>query len=159
MTDLSVIDIGKLSEPATVLVNRISDAVGGVFKPSQLERVAKAEIKAERLKTLSKIKTSQIGMRAIRRFYNEEVQKQKNIENITAKSLPQLTNNAKPQNIEKDWLTNFFDKSRLISDSDMQNIWAKILAGEANAPGKFSKRTINFMSSLDKRDAESFTSL
>lgn len=41
----------------------------------------------------------------------------------------------------------------------MQKIWSRILAGEANTPGKFSKRTVNFMASLDKEDAELFTKL
>jgi hypothetical protein len=36
----------------------------------------------------------------------------------------------------------------------MQALWSKILAGEANRPGRFSKRTVNLMSSLDKTDAE-----
>jgi hypothetical protein len=41
----------------------------------------------------------------------------------------------------------------------MQMLWAKILAGEANSPGTFSKRTVNFLSSLDKTDAQLFTKL
>ena len=48
---------------------------------------------------------------------------------------------SKPENVEDDWLTHFFDKSCLISDKGMQNIWANILAGESNQPGSFSKRT------------------
>lgn len=32
-----------------------------------------------------------------------------------------------------------------------------ILAGEANSPGTFSKRTVELVSTLDKRDAELFT--
>jgi hypothetical protein len=61
--------------------------------------------------------------------------------------------------MEDDWITNFFDKCRLISDEQMQTIWAKILAGEANAPGKFSKRTVNLLASLDKLDAVLFSNL
>jgi hypothetical protein len=38
----------------------------------------------------------------------------------------------------------------------MQQLWAKVLAGEANTPGTFSKRTINLLASLDKSDAERF---
>jgi len=34
-----------------------------------------------------------------------------------------------------------------------------VLAGQANSPGAYSKRTVNFLSGLDKRDAESFTQL
>jgi hypothetical protein len=34
----------------------------------------------------------------------------------------------------------------------MQRLWAKVLAGEANEPGKFSKRTVALLASLDKSD-------
>jgi len=61
--------------------------------------------------------------------------------------------------MEDDWVTNFFDKSRIVSDEDMQNLWSSVLAGDANAPGTYSKRTVNFLSGLDKRDAELFQAL
>ena len=61
--------------------------------------------------------------------------------------------------MEDDWVTNFFDKSRIVSDEEMQSIWAKVLAGEANAPGSYSKRTVNLLGDLDTRDAELFQSL
>lgn len=64
-----------------------------------------------------------------------------------------------PDKIENDWLVNFFDKARLTSDDEMQKLWAKILAGEANSPGKFAKRTVDLMASLDKVDAEKFQTL
>src|SRR5207247_4111514 len=64
-----------------------------------------------------------------------------------------------PQEIEDDWVTNFFDKCRLISDEQMQNLWSKVLAGEANSPGKFSKRTVNLLASLDKAEAGMFQNL
>jgi hypothetical protein len=41
----------------------------------------------------------------------------------------------------------------------MQKLWSGVLAGEANSPGKFSKRTVNLLADLDKRDAELFTRL
>lgn len=75
------------------------------------------------------------------------------MENIIRKALPNLKTDAKPKDIENDWIVNFFDKSKLISDEQMQELWARILSGEGNAPGTFSKRTINLMSSLDKADA------
>jgi hypothetical protein len=61
--------------------------------------------------------------------------------------------------MEDDWVTNFFDKSRIVSDSDMQELWARVLAGEANSPGTYSKRTVNFLGDLDKGDAELFSAL
>ncbi len=85
--------------------------------------------------------------------------KQINIENIIRKAIPGLATNARPQDVEKDWIVNFFDKSKLISDEKMQELWSKILAGEGNSPGTFSKRTINQMSSMDKVDATLFENL
>jgi hypothetical protein len=93
------------------------------------------------------------------RFLEEEAKKQLNMESITAKALPLLEEKSSPQNVEDDWITNFFDKSRIVSDADMQRLWARVLAGEANTPGSFSKRTVNLLADLDKRDAELFTNL
>jgi Protein of unknown function (DUF2806) len=50
--------------------------------------------------------------------------------------------------VNDDWITNFFDKCRIVSDEEMQQIWAKVLAVEANKPGTYSKRTVNFLSSV-----------
>ena len=41
----------------------------------------------------------------------------------------------------------------------MQKLWAMALAGEANSPRKYSKRTVNLFSSLDKDDAQRFSRL
>ncbi len=35
----SLVNIGELSKPATVLIEKISDAVGGIAKPWQIRRV------------------------------------------------------------------------------------------------------------------------
>jgi hypothetical protein len=155
----SLINLGELSKPATVLIEKISDAVGGIFKPYQMVRVAKAEAQADRVRAEGQIEISDLQRRAFHRFLEEEGQKQKNIEDITGKALPQLEENSKPDEVENDWITNFFDKCRLISDDEMQGLWSKVLAGESNSPGTYSKRTVNFLSDLDKSDAELFTRL
>ncbi len=95
----------------------------------------------------------------MQRFIIEESKKQNNIEEITAKALPLVDDSAHPENMETDWISNFYDKCRLISDDEMQNLWSKVLAGEAKTPGSFSKRTVNILSSLDKSDALLFQSL
>ena len=155
----SLINFGDLSKPANTLIEKISEGIGGAFKPSQIRRVASAEADADKIKAVSKIETTELEQRAMQRFVREEAKMQKNMESITKQSLPQLDKSAKPEKIEVDWITNFFNKCRLVSDEEMQGIWARILAGEANAPGTFSKRTVNFMDSLDKQDALFFTKL
>ncbi|MFC2071821.1 DUF2806 domain-containing protein [Chloroflexota bacterium] len=150
---------GKITEPATVLINKISAAIGGGFKPRQIRRVAEAEADAEVIKAKAQIEITALQQRALTRFVMEESKKQDNIESITEKAIGQLNASSTPQYIEDDWITNFFDKCRIISDEDMQILWAKVLAGEANSPGTYSKRTVNALGSLDKTDAELFIEL
>lgn len=156
-TNNSIVHLGDLSKPADTLIKKISQAVGGMFAPFQVKRMAKAEAEAALIKAESAIEITDLHRRAMHRFINEEAQRQKNIEEITAKALPLLRNKAKPNQIEDDWITNFFEKARIVSDEEMRNLWARILAGEANNPGKFSKRTINLLADMDQGDAEAFT--
>jgi len=154
-----IISLGELSKPATVLIEKISNAVGGLFRPYQIIRTAKAEAEAERIRAEAQIQISDLQRRAFYRWLDEEARKQGNIEDITRLALPEVKEESQPEKIEDDWIANFFDKCRLISDSEMQQLWSKVLAGEANAPGTYSKRTVNFLSSLDKADAALFTEL
>lgn len=147
---------GKITEPATVLITKISDAVGGLYKPYQIRRVSKAEADAAIIKEQANIEINDLQRRAFNRLVSEEAKKQDNIESITEKAIPQLTSSSTPQDMDNDWIMNFFDKCRIVSDEDMQLLWAKVLANEANSPGSYSKRTINSLASLDKTDAELF---
>ncbi len=155
----SITLFGDLSEPANTLIKKIAEATGGIFRPWQTRRVAHAEADAEQIQALSRIETFELEKRALHRFLDEQTSHQKNIESITMQALPYVHNDASPEKIDNDWLTNFFDKCRLVTDDEMQSIWSRILAGEANEPGKFSKRTVNFMESLDKEDAQHFTNI
>lgn len=154
-----MINLGDLSKPATVLIEKISDAVGGVFKPYQIKRIAKAKAEASLIEAESQIQITELHRRAMYRFVEEEAQKQANIESITSKAIPLLEYKSEPENVDDDWITNFFDKCRIVSDSEMQQLWSRILANEANAPGAFSRRTVNLISDLEKRDADLFTAL
>jgi len=154
-----LINLGDLSKPATVLIERISDAVGGLAKPWQITRVARAEARADVIRAQTRAEISEIEERAILRMVREEGQKQENMENITALAMPLVSSEAEPEKVEKDWLAHFFDKSRLVSDVEMQAIWANILSGEANKPGSFARKTVDIVSSLEKADAHLFANL
>ncbi len=155
----SLLNIGELSKPASILIEKISDAIGGIAKPFQIRRVAQAEIDAEIIKAKGQIKITELERRALQRFAAEEAIKQSNIEAITTRALVEVNPDANPENMENDWIVNFYDKCRLISNDEMQALWSKVLASEANKPGTFSKRTVNFLGTLDKTDALLFQTL
>ncbi|MBO1223639.1 MAG: DUF2806 domain-containing protein [Candidatus Scalindua sediminis] len=156
---VSIVNLGKLSKPADTLIKKVSSAVGGVFEPWQIKRVAKANAEADLIKARSEIEITDLHRRAMHRFVEEEASRQENMERITEKALPQLSEGSDPSTMDDDWVTNFFDKSRIVSDEEMQDLWSSVLAGEANVPGTYSKRTVNFLGDLDKKDAELFQAL
>ena len=151
-----VVKAGGLTRPATVLIEKISAAVGGIAEPYQIVRVAKAEAKAERIRAESEIDIADLRLRALNRFAAEETRKQLNMENIVRGALPRLTDGAEPEKMEDDWITNFFEKSRIVSDNEMQELWSRVLAGEANNSGSFSRKTINILHDMDGQAADLF---
>ncbi len=156
---MSLIDLGNLTEPAKVLIERVSDLIGGALRPHQIRRIAEAEADAKMTVTVADLQAESLRRRTAQRWLAEEEDKQRNMEAITGAAVTLIKSDAEPEKIERDWLVNFFDKSRLTSDEEMQQLWAKILAGEANAPGRFSKRTISAVAVLDKADAARFQTL
>lgn len=159
MSNNSLVDIGGLAKPIDTLVVKISNAIGTVYEPRRIKKVAKAEAEAAKIKAESEIELAGLHHRAERRRREEDVKQQKNIENIIADAEPNLNENANPDNMDDDWIANFFDKCRIVSNKEMQSLWSRILAGEANVPGTYSKRTVNFVSELDKSEADLFTKL
>ena len=159
MADFSLVDMRGLTKPATVLVKKISNAVGTLWEPSQIRRVAQAKADAALTLAKNEIEIDEVQRRAARRFVEEETRDQVNMESIGGKAIPNLNPDAPTEHVEDDWIVNFFDKCRIVSDNDMQNLWSRVLAGEANSPGSFSRKTVNLMADLDRSSAQLFVSL
>ena len=155
----SLINLGELSKPATVLVEKVCNAVGIVFEPNRIVRRAIAEAKAEIIKAKASIEIRNIEHRAIDRLIYEETRKQENIESITFQAATNLSSDAKVEMLDEDWVTHFFKHCNTVSDVEMQTLWARVLTGEATKSGTFSKRTVQFISTLDKSEAELFSKL
>jgi len=155
----SLINIGELSKPVTVLIERISAAVGTLYQPHHVKQMAKADAEAAKIQAFARIELSGIEKRALVRMIQEEGKKQENMEFVTAKAIEDIEQDAKPEELDSDWLASFFDKCRLVSNQEMQSLWSKILSGQVNRPGSFSRRTIELVAALDKDDADLFTAL
>jgi hypothetical protein len=163
-------DLGELTKPATVLIEKVSDAIGVAFEPTRIRRRARAEADAAvvgaeaerevaRIQMVSRLELTELEQRAVRRFLTEETRKQANVESITEKAVRLLGDDASPQDMDNDWISYFFDSARHISADDMQEVWAKVLAREATTPGTISRRAVSILSVLDARDATAFTTL
>lgn len=153
------IDARGLSGPGKLLIEKVSNGIGAVVRPFLTVVNAKAETKAAAILAEGQFEITDIQRRGLERLAHEEGKRQQNMESITAKAIPDLADGAKPDEIEDDWIAHFFDRCRLISDEEAQTAWGKILSGEANEPGSFSRRTIDILSTMNKEEAENFSTV
>lgn len=154
-----LINLGDLSKPATVLVEKVCNAVGVVYEPTRIRRKAQAEAEAAQILAVGQIEVDALQRRALERLVHQEARKQENIESITAQAARSLPPTAKVESLDEDWVAHFFKQCDTVSNAEMQSLWSKLLAGEAAVPGTYSRRTVDLVSTLDKTDAALFTAL
>jgi len=63
------------------------------------------------------------------------------------------------RDVEEDWLFFWREYAGKVSTEDLQRLWGSVLAGEIKCPGKYSIRTLEFLKTLSKSEAESISKL
>lgn len=103
-----------------------------------------------------------LAERAIEYAYRESILKQENREKIAKEATEDLGRNPPREDasseIDTDWLNHFARHAENISSSDLQSLWARILAGEIRKPGSSSLRTLEFLSTISAVDANRIVS-
>lgn len=156
--------------PIDRLIVKVSHGIGILYEPRRIRRQAEAEAEAQeitargkvnvnRILTIGEIENDALGQRALKRLIHEESKAQQNMEQVLEGASPYIAESAAPEEMDDDWLSHFFQKCRHISSAQMQDMWSRVLAGEANQPGSFSKRTIEFLGTVSKVEADMFTCL
>lgn len=170
-------DLFGLEEPTTKLIECVSAAIGKVYEPMHIKRMAKA--KQKEIEIIGEAMTKNINLpskyedgkllidstsadelikRTGNRLLFTEMRKQQNIETIVYKTYKQLENEkaVTKEPIEQDWLFNFFNVIGDISNEDMQEIWSKILVGEIKKPNTYSLRTLSTLRNITTLEAKSY---
>ncbi len=106
---------------------------------------------------------------AVQKFGQRVLREQVNLDMISLKAANELQNDGDPTSgpaaeeagdaISDDWLNAFETEARLKSTEEMQELFAKVLAGEIRKPGTFSTRAIRILGSLDQSVAKHFVRL
>ena len=130
---------GRLGPSALALVKRVSDVLG-IGEEGQSREAWRSDLQQPLLE------------RSQRRLKNEDLRDQQNLESITAMAVSFLNGDSTPEKISDGWLAYFSANARLIPDRQTQMFWAKVLAGEANRPGSFSRRSLACLVSIDTAD-------
>jgi hypothetical protein len=151
-----------LGPAAKSLVEKIASATGTLYAPLGTILQAYADASADKIKAVGKVEVELARRRALERLAAEETKKQNNLEAIHGKTFQLLDSKVGSETIEQmdeDWIVFHSEKARLVSDHEMQTLWARIMASEAEVPGSYSKRALEMLSVLEKTEAHLFTSV
>lgn len=153
------------------LIDVVSSGVGSVTAPWVIRR--EAEAKAGAIKIIAKAQAeakeiykktgdievageSEIGKAIESKLQFQEQKRLANIKSIVAKTKEKLPVEISGERVNDDWSARFFANVQDVSTEELQEIWASILAGELETPGRTSLRTLDILKNMSKKDAELF---
>lgn len=135
---------------------RLNDEISERLKNAQL-RVAEQQIQG----------TPDLGHSLIHDVLKDRARKQANAAGVAVdaidamKALPHLheatertSERESETKIDDDWMNQFTRHAEDASSEQLQQIWGRVLAGEVQKPGSFSRQTLRFIAELDKETAE-----
>ncbi|MEW6991820.1 TIGR03899 family protein [Colwelliaceae bacterium 6441] len=82
------------------------------------------------------------------------LRKQQNLENIIQRAVQYCSDNEVTDRADQDWFNNFINLAEDISNKTMQDLWAKILAGEVSSPGSFSLKSLQAFKTMSINEAK-----
>lgn len=186
MEDKDILGVGKAIDGVDKLLNTVGRWLGWCLEPWHQKRLAAAKADgiitearawAEAEKILSKGQGSypelfsselldqfnegiqKLAQRAGRRVQHQELKREANRTRIIQYAIDEIRNekNISPEEVDEDWITNFFNQAQDVSNEQMQSLWGRILAGEVRNPSFFSFKTLNILKSISSKDANLFS--
>lgn len=155
MTGMEIIAL--LSNSPTA-ISVVSSVVGGLFTTIFLRRnTSVAEF--EKIKNGQFKEVADSLLKAGKMTYVEYYQASNFLEvaKKADKYYSEIHHDNNNANYDFDWFVRFYEAVGNISDEVMQDLWAKLLAGEVAEPSSFSLKTIDVIRNLSKQDAELFS--
>lgn len=87
----------------------------------------------------------------------QERKRQANIESVVRDAATDLGDKEVPDHDpDPDWTARFFNCVQDVSSADIRKLWAKILSGEVEHPGRTSLRTLDILKNMTREDAQLF---
>lgn len=180
-----MVDINVRVPAIEKLLDYAASGVGAVAGPWLARRQARADADVMRIRaqaqadTISLITAEQakaresfqvvpssiqgeieVGKEIQSRIAFQEEKRQSNIHSVVTKAAEDLSDKqVQDHEVDHDWSARLFADVQDVSSAQMQQIWARILAGEVEAPGRTSLRTLAILKNMTQRDAVMFSSV
>jgi hypothetical protein len=149
--------LGELADIPSAGIQRLTQAIK-----------SKTEAKAKVANALAEAVAKQVASNpelvklAAQSFLAKELRGQDNKTEVAKKTLAILSEDESetvtqaPGEIDDDWLNVFERYAESASSERLQDLWARVLAGEIRKPKSYSLKTLRFISELDEEIARTF---
>ena len=149
--------------PRIAEANRIAAEGAGEGAGERLQIEAEAQSKAREFllsRDINIIGELDIAETTRKRIQFQEEKRQRNIELVVRKAADELGDKeVEDSEPDHDWTARFFDCIQDVSSEDMQKLWARVLSGEVENPGRTSLRTLDILRNLTREDAKMFNAV
>ncbi len=160
MEEFNLVNFGNMGEPAAGIINKfidkISDALSWIVMPKGIKAYEIETSKSMIEEIAGRKDINPIERAAIISNFKKIVKEYGNQIEVMKIAAEHLNMDARPEEVNDDWITFFFDKVKNVNDDYMKKIWGKILAGEFNEPNTYTKQLLHTMSIMDSRIAKRF---
>ncbi len=126
------------------------------YRPYGIIREARAEATAAVIRAEGDVAALEIRQRTAGRFLSREFRRQENIDAVVEVAAGLLPPAADVQAPDEDWMSRFFTDAGDISDEQLRDLFARILAREVQGPGRCHRRTLTVLKDLEGREAGHF---
>ena len=87
----------------------------------------------------------------------QERKRQSNLVSVVGQAAEDLGEEEVPdQEPDHDWIARYFEYVKDVSEKDVQELWAKVLAGSVRSPGSVSLRTLSMLRDMTSLEAKTF---
>lgn len=151
----SLISFDGAADVLNNLINKIADATGWIATHSTPAREAVNTY----IKEIQESDYDPITKAALISNAKKTIKEYKNQNAIVQNAVQFMLPSAKSAEVDEDWMAQFMDKARLVSDSEIQIIWGRILAEECNYPNSVPKGLLHVLEQMDRKTATDFSNL
>lgn len=153
--------MGALVDISTDGIAKLAQIVGNWLglEARAIERNADAEAYATVRKIVAENAATLIRLQGEEQVANymlaREKRKLNNVQNVIEQAQQHFVEGEQVSDepINSDWINRFFTIVEDVSDSEMQKLWAQILAGEIKRPKSYSLRTLELLRNLTIEEA------
>ena len=161
---MDITDLSGMGKPLEKFLDVISKGIGRVYQDTigiktEVNRYKSMEVAKVEIENLKKEGLSEIKDRTLSRILYVEEKRQRNLESVLSLSYAHLPEKVSDKDVEENWLTKYFESIKDVSNEEMKIVWAKILTGELETPGRFSLRTLDVLKYITADEALIFQRL